>query len=50
MGPFLHTIVLLVRALVVIACLAGDGLLARWSRWQRLKAFAREGLRGLFRR
>ena len=46
----LHAIVLLVGALVLILGFAGEDLLARWSKWQRLKAFAREGLRGLFRR
>ena len=50
MEPFLHAIVLLVVALGVIVWLAGDELLARWSKWQRLKSFAREGLRGLFKR
>jgi hypothetical protein len=50
METFLHAIVLLVGALVVIVCLADVELLARWSRWQRPEAFAREGLRGLFRR
>jgi hypothetical protein len=37
MEPFLHAIVLLVVALGVIVFFAGDELLARWSKWQRLK-------------
>jgi hypothetical protein len=50
MEPFLHAIVLLVAAIGVFVCFAGEELLARWSVWQRLKSFARERLRGLFKR
>lgn len=50
MELFLHAIVLLVAALGVVVCFAGGELLARWSRWQRLKASAREGLRSLLKR
>ena len=46
----MHAIVLLVAALGVVVCFAGEELLARWSVWRRLKSFVRERLRGLFRR
>jgi len=49
MEPLLHAIVMLVVVIGVIVGLAGEDLLARWSTWQRFKAFVREKLRGLSR-